>query len=184
MKVWTAIDKKLIIKESNLTDRIKRDFFQTVAVSVLLAWMLHLDANKTQREKARWELNKNGTCYFEQIQKVTVHKTAGVQPLNTHLKKNIRVKRTRHARHCWRNKDEIISVVLLETSTHGRRPSWPTSNDLHQLCADIGCGLGDQLGAIDERERERERDSGKLMLSMRRRWWWWWYMCVYIYIYT
>ena len=29
--------------------------------------MHHLDANKTHGEKARWELQKNATCCFEQI---------------------------------------------------------------------------------------------------------------------
>ncbi len=35
-----------------------------------------MDANKMQREKARWELNKNGMCYVEQIQVAILHKTA------------------------------------------------------------------------------------------------------------
>ena len=41
---------------------LKRDFFQTVAVSIIL---YHIDANKTHREKARWELYKNSTSYNE-----------------------------------------------------------------------------------------------------------------------
>ena len=35
-KMWTAIDKLLIIWKSNLSNEIKLDFFQTVSVSVLL----------------------------------------------------------------------------------------------------------------------------------------------------
>ena len=31
----------------------------------------------------------------------------------------IRVRRTMHARHCWRSKDELISDVLLWKRTHG-----------------------------------------------------------------
>ena len=37
--------------------------------------------NKTQGEKARWELHKNATCYFEQILEVTPYK----QQLYSHL---------------------------------------------------------------------------------------------------
>ena len=38
---------------------------------------------------------------------------------NTSHLKNIQVRWTRHARHCWRSKDEPISNVLLWTPTHG-----------------------------------------------------------------
>ena len=58
MKVWTAINRFLIISKSDLSDRIKRDSFQTVVVSILLygctTWMLakcmekKLDGNYTR----------------------------------------------------------------------------------------------------------------------------------------
>ena len=37
------------------------------------------------------------------------------------ITKTIQVRRTRHAAHCWRSRDELISDVLLWTSTHGRQ---------------------------------------------------------------
>ena len=43
-KAWTAIDRLLIICKSDLSDKIKRDFFQDVILSILLngytTWML------------------------------------------------------------------------------------------------------------------------------------------------
>ena len=48
--------------------------------------MHQVDANKTLREKAKWELRKNATCCFEQILEATAHKTATVQPLISNLK--------------------------------------------------------------------------------------------------
>ena len=36
------------------------------------------------------------------------------------ITKTIQVKRTRHAGHCWRSKDELKSDVLLWTPTYGR----------------------------------------------------------------
>ena len=36
LKVWNAIDRLLIIRISHLSNKIKQDFFQTVAVSLLL----------------------------------------------------------------------------------------------------------------------------------------------------
>ena len=35
-KVWTAIDRLLVIWKSDLTDKMKRSFFQAVVVSILL----------------------------------------------------------------------------------------------------------------------------------------------------
>ena len=36
------------------------------------------------------------------------------------ITKTIQVRRTRHAGHCWRSRDELISDVLLWTPSHGR----------------------------------------------------------------
>ena len=43
-KAWTAIDRLLVIWKSDLTDKIKRTFFQAAIVSILLyectTWIL------------------------------------------------------------------------------------------------------------------------------------------------
>ena len=39
--------------------------------------MHYMDANKTNWEKARWELRKNVTSFFEQILQATPHETTG-----------------------------------------------------------------------------------------------------------
>ena len=42
------------------------------------------------------------------------------------LTKAIQVRWTRHAGHCWRSRDELISDVLLWTPTYGRaKAGWP-----------------------------------------------------------
>ena len=41
---------------------------------------------KTHGEKARGELQKNATSYFEQILEATPHETKAVRPLTSHLK--------------------------------------------------------------------------------------------------
>ena len=48
--------------------------------------MHYMDTNKTHGEKARWKLQKNATCCFEQILEATPHKIAAVWPLSAHLK--------------------------------------------------------------------------------------------------
>ena len=47
--------------------------------------MHHMDADKTYWEKARYELYKNATSYFQQIQEETPHETKVVWPLTSHL---------------------------------------------------------------------------------------------------
>ena len=80
-KVWTAINRLLIIWKS---DQIKWDFFQVADVSSII-WIHLLNSNKTHGEKAWWELHKNVTCYFEQIQETIPHKTSAVRPLTSNF---------------------------------------------------------------------------------------------------
>ena len=68
-----------------------------------------MDTNKILREKARWMLSKNSTCYFEQILEATPHKTTAVRPL-TPISKTIPERWTWHE-HYWRNKNEHIRVL-------------------------------------------------------------------------
>ena len=94
--------------KSDLTDKIKRSFFQAPVVSILLygytTWTLtkrlekRLDGNYTRMLRAT--LNKSWR------QHPTKHQLYGHLPPIT---KTIQVKRTRHAGHCWRSRDELIS---------------------------------------------------------------------------
>ena len=83
------------------------------------------------------------------------HQLYGHQPPIT---KTIKVKRTRHAGHCWRSRDELIRDVLLWTPTHGRaRAGRPARTYIHQLCEDAGCCSEDLPRAMNDREEWRER---------------------------
>ena len=98
---------------------MKRSFFQAVVVSILLygrtTWTLtkrlekKLDGNYT---RILWAiLNKSWR------QHTTNHQLYGHLPPIT---KTIQVRRTRHAGHCLRSRDDLISGVLLWTPTYGR----------------------------------------------------------------
>ena len=78
MKAWTAIDRLSIIWKSDLTDKMKRSFFQAAVVSILLygctTWMLtkrlekKLDGNYTRMlwailNKSWWQHTPQGTNY-------------------------------------------------------------------------------------------------------------------------
>ena len=45
-----------------------------------------MDADKTLRGKAWWDLHKNATSYIDQILEVKPHETIAVRPLTFHLK--------------------------------------------------------------------------------------------------
>ena len=103
-KAWTAIDRLSIIWKSDLTDKMKRSFFQAVVVSILLygrtTWTLtkrlekKLDGNYTRTLRAI--LNKSWRQYPMR------HQLYGHLPP---IMKTIQVRRTRHAGHCWRSRD-------------------------------------------------------------------------------
>ena len=70
------------------------------------------------------------------------------------IMKTIQVRRTRHAGHCWRSRDELISDVLLWTPTYGRaKAGRPARTYIQQLCEDTGCSSEDLPEAMNDREK-------------------------------
>ena len=98
------------------------------------------------------------------------------QQLYSHLPpitKTIQVRRTRHAGHCWRSKDELISDVLLWTPTYGQaKAGRPARTYIQQLCEDTGCNPEDLPEAMNNREKWRE--SVRDIRAGGTTWWWWW----------
>ena len=89
------------------------------------------------------------------------------------ITKTILARRTRHAGHCWRSKDELISDVLLWTPAYGQaKAGRPARTYIQQLCEDTGCSPEDLPEAMNVREKWREvrdiRASGTT--------WWWSYL--------
>ena len=151
---------------------MKRSFFQAAVLSKLLygctTWTLtkrleKLDGNYPRILRAI--LNKSGW------QHPTKHQLYGHLPPIT---KTIQARQTRHAGHCWRSRDELISDVLLWTPTYGwAKAGWPARTYIQQLCEDTGCSPEDWPEAMNDREewRERVRD---IHASGTTLWWWWW----------
>ena len=172
MKAWTAINTLLIIWKSDLTDKMKRNFFQAAVASILLygctTWTLtkrlekKLEGNYTRMLRAI--LNKSWR------QHPTRHQLYGHLPPIT---KTIQVRLTRHAGHCWRSRDELMSNVLLWTTTHGRaKARRPVRTYIQQLCEDTGCCPEDLPDAMNDREKWRERVRDIRATSTT--WWWCW----------
>ena len=146
-KAWTAINRLSIIWKSDLTDKMKRSFFQAAVASILLygctTWTLtkrlekKLDSNYTRMLRAI--LNKSWR------QHPTRHQLYGHLPPIT---KTIQVRRTRHVGHCWRSRDELIMMY-----SYGP----PARTYIQQLCEDTGCCPEDLPEAMNDREKWRER---------------------------
>ena len=175
-KAWTAIDRLSIIWKSDLTDKMKRSFFQAAVVSILLygctTWTLtkrlekKLDGNYTRMLRAI--LNKSWR------QHLTRHQLYGHLPPIT---KTIQVRWTRHAEHCWRSKDKLVSDVLLWTPTYGQaKAGWPARTYIQQLCEDTGCNSEDLPEAMNNREKWRE-DVRDIRASGTT---WWWRWCIVV----
>ena len=99
----------------------------------------------------------------------TTHQLYGHLPPIT---KTIQVRRTRHAGHCWRSRDDLISDVLLWTPTHGRvKAGRLERTHIEQLCEDTGCCPEDLPEAMNDKEKLRERVRDIRASSMT--WWWW-----------
>ena len=134
-----------------------------------------MDASKRMEKK----LDGNYTRMLRAILNKSRWQESTKQQLYSHLPpimKTIKIRRTRHARHCWRSRDELINDVLLWTPSHGRaKAGW-----LEQLRVDMGCSPEDLLEVMNGREGwwERVRDirAGGTI------WWWWWWSIPYGYI--
>ena len=149
---------------------MKRSFFQAAAVSILLygctTWTLtkqlekKLDGNYTKMLRAI--LNKSWR------QHPTRHQLYGHLPPIT---KTIQVRRTRHAGHFWRSRDEVISDVLLWTPTYGRAKA---GRQARTYIHTVGCSPKDMLEAMNDREKWRERIRDICASGTT-----WWYICIY-----
>ena len=74
------------------------------------------------------------------------------------ITRTIQVIRARHAGHCWRSKDELISDVLLWTPAYGQaKAGRPARTYIQQRCEDTGCSPEDLPKVMNDRERWRER---------------------------
>ena len=105
-----------VIWKSDLTDKIKRSFFQAAIVSILLRRYTMWTLTKRMEKK----LNGNYKRILRAILNKSWRQHPTKQQLYGHLPpitKTIQVRPTRHARHCWRSWDELISDVLLWTTS-------------------------------------------------------------------
>ena len=152
-----CFDRLSIIWKSDLTDKIKRSFFQAEVASILLygctTWTLtkrlekKRDGNYTQMLRAILNMSW--------WQHPTRHQLYGHLPP---ISKTIQVRRTRHAGQCWRSRDVLISDLLHWTPAYGRaKAGRPARTCIQQFCEDTGCSPEDLQEAVNDWEKWRER---------------------------
>ena len=155
-KAWTANDRFSVIWKSNLTDKMKRSFFQAAVVSILLYRCTTWTLTKRMEKK----LDGNYTRMLRAILDKSWRQHPTKQPLYGHIPpitKTIKVRRTRHAGYCWRSGDEPISDVLLWNPSRGQaRAGRPARTYIQQLCEDTGCSPEDLPEVMNNREEWRE----------------------------
>ena len=104
--------------------------------------------------------------------------------------KTTKIRRTRHAGHCCRSRDELISDILQWTPLHGWvKAERPDQTYIQQLCEDTGCSPDYLPETMNERMewRERVRD---IRAGGTTRWWWFilrfihFFTCFHTHIYT
>ena len=158
-KSWTAIIRLSVIWKSDLTDKMKQSFFQAVIVSILqygcTTWTL------TKQLEKKLDANSQECCeqYWTSPGGNTPQSSSCTDTY--HPSQKLSVRQTRHAGHCWRSRDEIISDVLLWIPSYGRaKAGWATRTYIQQLCEDMGCSPEDLPKVMNDREgwQERVRD--------------------------
>ena len=171
-KAWTAIDRLSIIWKSNLTDKMKRSFFQAVVVSIVL----YRCTTWTLTKRLQKKLDRNYTRMFWAIlnkswwQHPTRHQLYGHLPPIT---KTIQVKRARHAGYCWRSKDKLISDVLLWTPAYAKQKQDDQLEHTYSSYVRIRdvalktCQRQWMKGRSGERVRDIHANGAT--------WWWWWF---------
>ena len=106
-KVWTTIDRLSVIWKSNMTDKIKRNFFQAVVMSILLYGCTTWTLTKHMEKKLDGNYTRTLRTILNKSWRQQPHKAVAVRPPKT-----IQFTRTRHTGHCPRSSDELISDVL------------------------------------------------------------------------
>ena len=79
-KAWTAINRLSIIWKSDLTDKMKRSFFQAAVTSILLYGCTTWTLTKWLEKKLDGNYTRMLACNPEQVLAATPHKTPTVRP--------------------------------------------------------------------------------------------------------
>ena len=158
--------------KSVLPDIIKWDFFQAVALSILLYGGTTWTPTKHMEKK----LDGNYTKMLHAVLNKSWNQHPTKQQLYGHLppiSQTLQVSWRRRVEYCRRSKDKLISNILLCTLAHGHASVvWSVKTYLYQLHTDTDTrySLEDLLGVIDDRDGWQE--SVRELCAVSVTWWW------------
>ena len=129
-KAWNALNELDKIWKSNLTDKLKRNFFRAAVETVLLygsvSWTLttHLEKkiDGAYTRMLRTALNRSWKDH-----PTNVELYGHIPPIS----KLLQQQRMRFAGHCWRSKEEQAGDGLLWKPPQGHQPRGRPKKDLH-----------------------------------------------------
>ena len=157
-KAWTAINRLSIIWKSDLTDKMKRNFFHTSILQYgCTTWTL------TKRLKKK--LDGNYTGILRAISNKSWRQLPTRHQLYGHLPpimKTIKVRRTRHAGHCWKSKDELINDGPPHMAQQKQDDQLEHTYSSYVRIRDVGLKTGQRWWMIG---RSGERGSGISVLA-------------------
>ena len=146
-------------------------FFQATVVSILQSGYTTRTLTKCTGEK----LDGNYTGMLQAILNKSWRQQSTKQQLCGYLppiKKTIQVRGTRHAWHCCRNKDELMSDILQWSPSYGlAQAGRQASIYIQQVCADTRYNVEDIPVAMDDRDGWRVRVREICAGSATRSWW-------------
>ena len=162
-KAWAALNNMQNIWKSNLPRKIKVNFFRATVESILVygstTWTLTVSLRK--------RLNGTYTRMLRAILNISWKQHITNKELYQDIPEisdTIRRNRLRLSGHCWRNKEEVVSDLILWQPSHGRRKRGrPAKTFIDQIMNDTG------ISNIDELKNAMEnRDDWKLRVNVCR----------------
>ena len=156
-KAWDILNNLNKIWTSNLSIRLKRNFFRATFESVLvygaITWTLTIALEK--------KINGSYTRMLRVALNISWRDHMSNKDLYGKILKitdTIREQRLRFSGHCWRSKNEVVSDVLLWLPIHGRRSRGrPAKTFVDQLMEDTSCNYEELPNALMTREEWRVR---------------------------
>ena len=156
-QAWGALHKLDKIWKSNLSEKLKRNFFRATVESVLIygsvSWTLtstsekKIDGAYTRMLRAAlnipWQSHTTNEELYEKMPRIT---------------QSIRQQRMRFVGHSFRSKEELAGDVLLWQPKHGKQSTGrPKKSYIDQLISDTGCSYQELPTAMGDRDEWRKR---------------------------
>ena len=146
---------------------MKRSFFQAEVVSILLYGCTMWTLTKHMENK----LDGNYTRMLQAILNKSWRQRPTKEQLYGHLPpvtKTIKIRRTRHARHCRRSRDELVNYMFLWTPSQGRaKAGRPTRT---YICSSV------PILDVARKTCQKQWTIGRGADSATWWWWWWWWI--------